>query len=105
MASLLAFRNLFLRPAPVFIPLVARPLSTTAFRRHGESQSNDPDFEVEKLKKDSLQRQKKGQGEWMAGLASDSEEDIKADKSGFTAKEAVERSKQSYDAKTGKKTN
>ncbi|CAK7210396.1 hypothetical protein SCUCBS95973_000768 [Sporothrix curviconia] len=104
MASFLCARALFLRPAPLLVPIVARPLSTSAIRRHGESQSTNPDFEIEKLKQASLQRQKNGDGEWMANLASDSEEDVKADKEGFSAKDAVKYSKESFEKKvSGKK--
>ncbi|CAK7216841.1 hypothetical protein SBRCBS47491_002967 [Sporothrix bragantina] len=104
MASFLSIRSFFLRPAPVLVPIVTRPLSTSAIRRHGESQSTDPEFEVEKLKEASLQQQKKGQGQWMANLASDSEEAIKADKEGFSAQDAVKHSKETFQKKvSGKK--
>lgn len=120
MASLLRTRVLSLRPASMAVSVVVRPLSTTGVRRHGESQSSqfrfrlpsssirshylqtpaDPEFEVDKLKQESLQRQKKGEGEWMPNLASDSEEAVKADKSGFNAKDAVAQAKRARDAKT-----
>ncbi|KAL1897906.1 hypothetical protein Sste5346_003758 [Sporothrix stenoceras] len=99
MASLLRARILSLRPASVAIPVTVRPISTTAARRHGESQSTDPEFQVDKLKQASLQRQKKGEGEWMPDLASDSEEAVKADKSGFDAKDAVHQAKAAHEAK------
>ncbi|CAK7244257.1 MAG: hypothetical protein STHCBS139747_005793 [Sporothrix thermara] len=104
MSLFLRARALFVRPALVPVPVVARPLSTSAIRRHGEAHSTDPEFEIEKLKQASLQRQKKGDGEWMANLASDSEEAVKADKEGFSAQEAVKHSKESFQAKvSGKK--
>lgn len=88
-----------LRPVPVPVPVprpalraamtaaAVRPFSSSTTRYHGErfgeSKSDDPDFEVEKLKDESLEKQKKGKGEWKPELASDSEEAIQADKSGF----------------------
>lgn len=64
----------------------------------------DPEFEIERLKQASLQRQKQGDGEWMANLASDSEEAIKADKHGLSAKEAVKHTKENFQADvSGKK--
>ncbi|KIH86318.1 hypothetical protein SPBR_08753 [Sporothrix brasiliensis 5110] len=99
MASLLRTSVLNLRPASAVVPIAIRPLSTTVARRHGESESNDPEFEVEKLKKASLERQKKGEGEWMSSLASDSEENVKADRSNFNVKDAVEQAKAAHNAK------
>ncbi|EPE09281.1 hypothetical protein F503_07057 [Ophiostoma piceae UAMH 11346] len=93
-----------LRPVPIpvpasrpFLPAAAastsgrtvRPFSSSVASRHGErfgeskSAKDDPDFKVEKLKQQSIEQQKKGKGEWVPELASDSEENIKADKSGF----------------------
>jgi hypothetical protein len=59
----------------------------------------DPEFQVDKLKQASLQRQKKGEGEWMPDLASDSEEAVKADRSSFNAKDAVAQAKSAHEAK------
>jgi hypothetical protein len=41
-----------------------------------------PDTEVDKHKLDSLKKQSSGQGHWKPELASDSEEAVKADRSG-----------------------
>ncbi|OAA57941.1 hypothetical protein SPI_06826 [Niveomyces insectorum RCEF 264] len=76
-----------------------RPLATTAAVRHKESLSTDPDYSIEKLKQESLQHQKQGKGEWMAELASDSEETVKADRSSFNlAQSVLDRQKQDKEA-------
>ncbi|CAK7268309.1 hypothetical protein SEPCBS119000_002998 [Sporothrix epigloea] len=104
MTTLLCSRTLFVRSAPVLVPRWGRSLSTSAAWRHGESQSTDPEYEIEKLKQASLQRQKQGDGEWMANLASDSEEAIKADKHSPSAKDALKHTKESFQADvSGKK--
>ncbi|CAK7273059.1 hypothetical protein SEPCBS57363_005463 [Sporothrix epigloea] len=98
MTTFMCVRSAFLHPAPLLVPIASRSLSTSATWRHGESQSTDPEFQIERLKQASLQRQKQGDGEWMANLASDSEEAIKADKHGLSAKEAVKHTKESFQA-------
>ncbi|EFW98804.1 hypothetical protein CMQ_4656 [Grosmannia clavigera kw1407] len=81
----MSLRTLHLRPVrplPSLRPLAVQTqaLSLSAVRQHKESES-DPDFTVEQLKEQSLKQHKEGRGEWMPGLASDSEEALKADKS------------------------
>ncbi|KAK3321475.1 hypothetical protein B0T19DRAFT_478571 [Cercophora scortea] len=66
----------------VTISSTRRSLSQTASFSLKESASSDPNADNEKHKQDSLSKQKQGKGHWKPELASDSEESIKADRSG-----------------------
>ncbi|QPG93724.1 hypothetical protein C2857_002038 [Epichloe festucae Fl1] len=64
------------------LPVIRRglPLSTSSKLGLKESFSQT-DVDYDKHKKDSLEKQKKGTGQWMPELASDSEEAVRADRS------------------------
>ncbi|KAK3684295.1 hypothetical protein B0T22DRAFT_484070 [Podospora appendiculata] len=70
-----------------------RTLSQTAAFSLKESASSDANVDNEKHKQDSLSKQKQGKGHWKPELASDSEESIKADRSGAdgSAADAIKR--------------
>ncbi|KAG5974265.1 hypothetical protein E4U55_008242 [Claviceps digitariae] len=55
-------------------------LSTTSPRLGLKESSSQTDVDYDKHKKDSLAKQKKGEGQWKPELASDSEEAVRADK-------------------------
>ncbi|KAK0639224.1 hypothetical protein B0T16DRAFT_338669 [Cercophora newfieldiana] len=75
-------RLLLRRPAVLAsLPAATRPLSISAPLYLKESASSDPNAsDYEKHKKDSIEKQKRGQGHWKPELASDSEESVKADR-------------------------
>ncbi|KAI5923800.1 hypothetical protein F4810DRAFT_710226 [Camillea tinctor] len=75
-----------MRPATRFITArhmaPARAFSTRSALRSQESSLSDEQHDPEKHKQDLLAKQKQGKGHWKPELASDSEEAIKADRSG-----------------------
>ncbi|KAK3943574.1 hypothetical protein QBC46DRAFT_351451 [Diplogelasinospora grovesii] len=73
-----AQRRTLARPA---VSMGRRTIAQTASLRLKESASQDQNpEEFDKHKQDSLSKQKEGKGHWKPELASDSEEDIKADR-------------------------
>ena len=80
------------RPARSMFALSTRGFQTSAFRAGGLKESSE-DPESEKHKQDSLDKQRKGQGQWKPELASDSEEAIKADRDNTTPQELADKTK------------
>ncbi|KAK3493231.1 hypothetical protein B0T13DRAFT_513480 [Neurospora crassa] len=58
-----------------------RTIASTASLKLKESSNTDPDPQAyEKHKQESLKKQKEGKGQWKPELASNSEENVKADR-------------------------
>ncbi|KAG9256701.1 uncharacterized protein F5Z01DRAFT_483316 [Emericellopsis atlantica] len=67
----------------VMTPASSRGMAFTSTSRLGLKESSDSDnIDYSKHKSDSLEKQKQGKGHWKPELASDSEEAVKADRSG-----------------------
>jgi hypothetical protein len=78
---------------PLLAQLPSPPRGTAKRRSIIPTLTAAEDPESEKHKQDSLDKQRKGQGQWKPELASDSEEAIKADRDNTTPQELADKTK------------